>query len=96
MILSDEASVIPVHLVYHLSCVSRTMVQDYMSLFHGSAPDIAGKNVANPFGMILSLAMCLRESLNEPDAADELEQHIYNMIEHGQTTADLGGKTGYY
>lgn len=36
---------------------------------------------------------CLAEaSLNQPDAADELEQHIYSMIEHGQTTADLGGK----
>ncbi|MGT0243951.1 isocitrate/isopropylmalate family dehydrogenase [Staphylococcus aureus] len=44
-----------------------------------TAPDIAGKNVANPFGMILILVMCLRESLNQPDAADELE-NIYKII----------------
>lgn len=75
-------------MVYHLLLVLVTMVQDYIWAIHGSAPDIAGKNVANPFwnDSIFS-DMCLRESLNQPDAADELEQHIYNMIEHGQATA---------
>ena len=91
-ILSDEASVIPGSLGLSPSASFSNDGPRLYEPIHGSAPDIAGKNVANPFGMILSLAMCLRESLNQPDAADELEQHIYNMIEHGQTTADLGGK----
>uniref|UniRef100_UPI00210EB4EF isocitrate/isopropylmalate family dehydrogenase n=1 Tax=Staphylococcus aureus TaxID=1280 RepID=UPI00210EB4EF len=91
-ILSDEASLIPGSLGLSPSASFSNDGPRFYEPIHGSAPDIAGKNVANPFGMILSLAMCLRERLNQPDAADELEQHIYNMIEHGQTTADLGGK----
>ncbi|WP_460917335.1 isocitrate/isopropylmalate family dehydrogenase, partial [Staphylococcus aureus] len=87
--LSDEASVIPGSLGLSPSASFRNDGQRLYEPIHGSAPENAGKNVANPFGMIVSLAMCLRESLNQPDAADELEQHIYSVIEHGKTTAEL-------
>lgn len=51
---------------------------------HGSAPDIANQDIANPFGMLLSVAMCLRESLNEDKAADKLENVIYQLIKEGK------------
>ena len=63
-----------------------------MNSIHGSAPDIANQDIANPFGMILSLALCLRESLNQPKAAKELEDHVFALIKSGKTTADLGGQ----
>ncbi|MFJ1245165.1 isocitrate/isopropylmalate family dehydrogenase, partial [Bacillus amyloliquefaciens] len=59
---------------------------------HGSAPDIANKDIANPFGMLLSVVMCLRESLNAPEAAHRLESIIYQLIEDEKTTQDLNGK----
>ena len=56
---------------------------------HGSAPDIAGKNVANPLATILSIAMMLRYSLNEVDLADKVEQAVQQVIENGLRTADI-------
>jgi 3-isopropylmalate dehydrogenase len=56
---------------------------------HGSAPDIAGCNMANPFAMILSFAMCLRMSLDRPTLATELEHAIHNVLAKGIMTADL-------
>lgn len=58
---------------------------------HGSAPDIANQDKANPFGMLLSVVMCLRESLNENEAATKLETVIYQLIKEGKTTQDLNG-----
>ncbi len=49
------------------------------------------KNIANPFGMLLSVVMCLRESLNQNKAADKLEAIIYQLIKEGKTTRDLNG-----
>jgi 3-isopropylmalate dehydrogenase len=57
---------------------------------HGSAPDIAGKNVANPCAMILSLAMALRWSLQAPELADRLEGAVNAALVKGARTADLG------
>lgn len=57
----------------------------------GSAPDIAGKGVINPTGMILSLAMMLRFSLSMPVVANSVEEGVRNAIENGFKTADLGG-----
>ncbi|MEJ7388484.1 isocitrate/isopropylmalate family dehydrogenase, partial [Staphylococcus epidermidis] len=59
---------------------------------HGSAPDIANQDKANPFGLLLSLAMCLRESFNQEEAASHLEQTIYDLVRQEKTTADLGGQ----
>ena len=56
---------------------------------HGSAPDIAGKGIANPCGMIGSIALLLRHSLNLEEEAKLVEDAIYNTIENGARTADL-------
>ena len=56
---------------------------------HGSAPDIAGKNVANPLATILSAAMLLRYSLNEAAAADRVENAVKAVLEQGLRTADI-------
>jgi len=58
---------------------------------HGSAPDIAGKGIANPIGTILSAAMMLRYSLNLEEEAARLERAVDRSIETGCLTADLGG-----
>ena len=56
---------------------------------HGSAPDIAGKNQANPLATILSVAMMLRYSLDEADLADKIEQAVSQVLTDGLRTADL-------
>lgn len=59
---------------------------------HGSAPDIAGRNIANPTALILSAAMMLRW-LGEMDAAQRVEQAVFSVLEEGTVlTPDLGGK----
>ncbi|QTH65071.1 3-isopropylmalate dehydrogenase [Psychrosphaera ytuae] len=55
----------------------------------GSAPDIAGKNIANPIAQVLSAAMMLRYSLNQNEAADAIELAVNKVIAKGQVTADL-------
>jgi len=61
---------------------------------HGSAPDIAGRGVANPVASILSLAMALRYSLGEPALADRVEAAVAAALDAGARTADLGGSLG--
>jgi 3-isopropylmalate dehydrogenase len=56
---------------------------------HGSAPDIAGKGIANPLGSILGVAMMLRMSLNRPDDAILLEQAVDAALAAGARTADI-------
>jgi 3-isopropylmalate dehydrogenase len=56
---------------------------------HGSAPDIAGKSVANPIGSILSVAMMLRLTLNRPDDAGLLERAVQTALASGARTADI-------
>ncbi len=56
---------------------------------HGSAPDIAGKNLANPLATILSIAMMLRFSLNEIELAKKVEDAVKRTIEKGLRTADI-------
>jgi 3-isopropylmalate dehydrogenase len=58
---------------------------------HGSAPDIAGQSVANPYAAILSAALLLRHSLGEAKAADAIEQAVHVSTENGILTRDLGG-----
>jgi 3-isopropylmalate dehydrogenase len=62
---------------------------------HGSAPDIAGKGIANPLATILSVAMLLRYSLNEPELANHIETAVGNVLNQGFRTADIvdGGKS---
>ncbi len=59
---------------------------------HGSAPDIAGKGIANPVGTILSAAMMLRYSFNLEQEACAIEKAVDEAITNGARTADLGGK----
>ncbi len=56
---------------------------------HGSAPDIAGKGIANPIAMIASFAMCLRYSFNLVKEADNLEKAISNVLDQGIRTGDI-------
>jgi 3-isopropylmalate dehydrogenase len=56
---------------------------------HGSAPDIAGKGIANPLGSILSVAMMLRLTLDRPEDADLLEQAVQAALASGARTADI-------
>lgn len=56
---------------------------------HGSAPDIAGKNIANPLATILSIAMMLRYSLDKKDLADRVEVAVQQVIANGLRTADI-------
>ena len=68
------------------------MIGELKSLYepiHGSAPDIAGKDLANPMGTILSAAMLLRYSLNEEIAAKAIENAIDKTLADGWRTADI-------
>jgi 3-isopropylmalate dehydrogenase len=56
---------------------------------HGSAPDIAGRNVANPLATVLSLALLLRHSLGEHECAGVLEQAVRVALQQGLRTADI-------
>jgi 3-isopropylmalate dehydrogenase len=58
---------------------------------HGSAPDIAGKGLANPLGAILSVALMLEWSLNLPEAGAAVRAAVESAIDDGHLTADLGG-----
>jgi 3-isopropylmalate dehydrogenase len=59
---------------------------------HGSAPDIAGKGIANPLATILSVAMMLRYSLNEPVLAARIEAAVGKVLDDGLRTADIASE----
>lgn len=61
---------------------------------HGSAPDIAGKGVANPYAMILSLALALRHSLGRADLAERVDGAVADALASGARTPDIGGTAG--
>lgn len=91
-ILSDEASVLPGTLgVLPSASHSDSGVSLYEPI-HGSAPDIAGQNIANPASMILSAVLMLRQSFDLPDLADQIESAVYHVMNEGIVTGDLGGK----
>jgi 3-isopropylmalate dehydrogenase len=56
---------------------------------HGSAPDIAGKGMANPLATILSAAMMLRYSLDQPGMAERIEQAVDQVLNQGLRTPDI-------
>ena len=87
-ILSDEASVIG----GSIGLMPSASIGELTSLYepiHGSAPDIAGQDLANPMGTILSAAMLLRYSLNEESAAKAIETAIDKTLADGWRTADI-------
>jgi len=59
---------------------------------HGSAPDIAGKNIANPIATILSLSMALKYSLDLDKEADLLDTAVQNVLDDGLRTKDIMSK----
>lgn len=92
-ILSDEASVITGSLGMLPSGSHSKKGPSLYEPIHGSAPDIAGKNSANPMSMILSVVMMLRQSLHLYEEADALEKAANAAMDAGFLTADLGGDT---
>ena len=91
-ILTDEAAVIVGSLGLLPSASLGDGTRGVYEPIHGSAPDIAGKGIANPIGTILSAAMLLRHSLGLEQAASAVEKAVARAIEKGARTADLGGK----
>ncbi|MFN3808546.1 3-isopropylmalate dehydrogenase [Asticcacaulis sp.] len=89
-ILSDLASVLPGSIGL-LGSASLGSGKGLYEPIHGSAPDIAGKDLANPIGTLKSVAMMLRFSLNLSAEADALDAAIEAVIKAGQLTRDLGG-----
>lgn len=87
-ILSDEAAVVGGSIGMLPSASIGTSTSLYEPI-HGSAPDIAGKGIANPMGTILSAAMLLRYSLHEEEAAKAIETAVDKVLEEGWRTADL-------
>ena len=91
-ILSDEASVIAGSIGLAPSASLGEGTRGLYEPIHGSAPDIAGQDKANPAGAILSGAMLLRFSLNRDDAALAIERAVETTIAAGHGTADIGGR----
>lgn len=88
-ILSDEASMITGSIgMIPSSSLGKTSCGLYEPI-HGSAPDIAGKDVANPIGTILSAAMMLRFSFDMPKEADAVENAVSAYLDAGYRTADI-------
>jgi len=91
-ILTDEASVLAGSMGMLPSASLGAGRVGLYEPIHGSAPDIAGKGIANPIGMILSTAMLLRHSLDLEAEAATIEKAVDEAITAGARTADLGGK----
>ena len=88
-ILSDEASMITGSIgMLSSASLGKTKLGLYEPS-HGSAPDIAGKNIANPIATILSAAMMLRYSFDLDEAADAIEAAVKKVLEEGYRTTDI-------
>ena len=87
-ILSDEAA----QITGSLGMLASASLGDGVALYepsHGSAPDIAGKGIANPLAQILSVEMMLRYSLDMPDAADVVRAAVSAVLDEGWRTVDI-------
>ena len=91
-ILSDEASMLTGSIgMMPSASLSSTTLGMYEPI-HGSAPDIAGQNIANPLGTILSVAMMLRYSFDMIDEANDIENAVNAVLDKGYRTVDIAGK----
>lgn len=88
-ILSDEASMLTGSIGMLPSASLNDRKQGLYEPSHGSAPDIAGKGVANPLATILSAAMMLRFSLNQEEAARRIEAAVQKVLAQGLRTPDI-------
>tara|TARA_B100001057_G_C22618099_1_gene859367 strand:- start:428 stop:937 length:510 start_codon:yes stop_codon:yes gene_type:complete len=95
--LSDEAAMLTgsLGLLPSASLGSKDKNGKVRSLYepvHGSAPDIAGKNIANPIATILSLSMALRYSLDLEKEADQIDKAVQTVLDKGLRTKDIMSK----
>jgi 3-isopropylmalate dehydrogenase len=88
-ILSDEAAMLTGSIGMLPSASLDTAGKGLYEPSHGSAPDIAGRDIANPLATILSAAMMLRYTLNQPEAADRIESAVRLVLGAGLRTADI-------
>lgn len=88
-ILSDEASMLTGSIGMLPSASLDANNKGLYEPIHGSAPDIAGKNLANPLATILSVAMMLRYSFNQDQVADRVEAAVTRVLARGLRTADI-------
>jgi 3-isopropylmalate dehydrogenase len=88
-ILSDEAAMLTGSIGMLPSASMNSAKQGMYEPCHGSAPDIAGKGIANPLATILSVAMMLRYSLDEGAAAAAIETAVGKVLDQGLRTADI-------
>ena len=88
-ILSDETSMLSGSLGLLPSASLGDEGPGLFEPIHGSAPDIAGEGIANPCGAILSIALMLRHSLQQGQAALMVEKAVGEVLENGLRTADL-------
>ncbi len=89
-ILSDEAA----QITGSLGMLASASLGDGTALYepsHGSAPDIAGKGIANPLAQILSVEMMLRYSLDMGEAADDIRRAVTAVLDEGWRTGDIKG-----
>ena len=93
-ILSDEASMITGSIGMIPSSSLGSSSCGLYEPIHGSAPDIAGKDIANPVGTILSAAMMLRFSFDMPDEATAIENTVSEYLDKGYRTADIMSEGG--
>lgn len=94
-ILTDEASVLSGSLgLLPSASLGEDGKPGIFEPIHGAANDIAGQNIANPTGMILSVAMMLRHAFGLEDAAQDIEEAIDQAYAQGAKTKDLGGNMG--
>ncbi|CEP35879.1 MULTISPECIES: 3-isopropylmalate dehydrogenase [unclassified Halomonas] len=91
-ILSDAAAMLTGSIGMLPSASLNESGQGMYEPCHGSAPDIAGQNVANPLAMMLSVAMMLRYSLNENAMAERIEAAVGSVLDDGLRTADIASE----
>jgi 3-isopropylmalate dehydrogenase len=90
-ILSDEASMLAGSIGMLPSASLDADGKGLYEPIHGSAPDIAGKNLANPLATILSVAMMFRHTFDRADVAGRIESAVRRVLARGQRTADIAG-----
>jgi 3-isopropylmalate dehydrogenase len=94
-ILSDESSMVTGSIGMLPSSSLGSKKLGLFEPIHGSAPDIAGKDIANPIATILSMSMMLRSSIDMPEYAKKIEDAVNTILEQGYRTGDImsEGKT---
>jgi 3-isopropylmalate dehydrogenase len=91
-ILSDEASMLAGSIGMLPSASLDATGKGLYEPIHGSAPDIAGRNIANPLATILSLAMLFRHSFARHDVAERIERAVKTVLAQGRRTADIAAR----